>query len=105
MNEKESMYDILNEVKNVDTGINNMLIPILKDSIQDSNKHNKRLFIIIIVLTVIILAMSLFFGFLIYKQNIKYQEFLSQFDFETTETVYQDTDDNSNINSGINFSR
>lgn len=103
MNEKESMYDILNEVKNVDTGINNMLIPILKDSIQDSNKHNKRLFIIIIILTVIILAMSLFFGFLIYKQNIKYQEFLSQFDFKSE--VYQDTDDNSTINSGINYNR
>lgn len=103
MSEKESMYDILNEVKNVDTGINTMLVPILKDTIQDSNKHNKRLFIMLIISMVMVLCISVFSIYLVYKQNIKYQEFLSQFDFETE--VYQDTDDNSTINSGINYNR
>lgn len=104
MSEKESMYDILNEVKNVDTGINTMLVPILKDTIQDSNKHNKRLFIMLIISMVMVLCISIFSIYLVYKQNIKYQEFLSQFDFET-ETIYQQTDDNSDINSGINITR
>ena len=103
MSDKESMYDILKEVKNVDTGINNMLIPILQDSIQDSNKHNKRLFIIVLLLIIAITTISLFATNLIYDQTIKYQEFLSQFSFETS--IYQDTSDNSNINSGININR
>jgi len=101
----ENLKDILNQVKNVDTGINNMLIPILQDTITYGNKHNKRIFILSIIELFIIIIVSVTAMFFIYKQNIQYQEFLSQFEFETTETIYQDTDDNSTINSGINFSR
>ena len=39
----------------------------------------------------------------IYNQNQKYAEFLSQFEFETE--VYQDVDNNSVINSGIDINK
>lgn len=88
----ENMQDILQQVKHVDTGINNMLIPILQDTIRDGNRHNRRMFIsylTIITILSILLGISIFF---IYKQNIRYQEFLNQFEFESTETIYQDLD-------------
>ena len=88
MEEKNNINDVLTQVKEVDEGINNMIIPLLKDTIKDSNKYNKRLFTIAIVELCILLITIIVGMYLIYKQNIKYQEFLSQFDFET-ETIYQ----------------
>lgn len=101
--EKENMTSILNEVKQVDNGINDLLIPLLRDTIQDGNRHNKRMFTSNIILAVLLFIAIMVSSILLYKQNVKYQEFLSQFDFETE--VYQDTDDNSIINSGINLNR
>lgn len=99
MKEKENLQDILDKVNQVDAGVNNLIIPILKDTIKDGNKHNTKLFIFAMIELVVIFLITIFSVFLVYKQNIKYQEFLSQFDYETT--VFQDTDDNSTINSGI----
>ena len=104
-NEETELLNIAKQIKGVEDGMNEMIIPILKDTIQDGNKHNRRLFILTIIELAVILITILVSVFLIYKQNIKYQEFLQQFDFETNETIYQDTDDNSNINSGINYNR
>lgn len=100
-----NLKEILNQVKSVEGGINQMLIPLLQDTIADANKHNRRLFILAVLELLIILATVFGSLILVYRQNVKYQEFLSQFDFETTETVYQDTDDNSSINSGINYNK
>ena len=100
---EKNLHDILKQVKEVDTGINTLMIPILKDTIKDGNRHNTRLFIFAMCELVIILATILTSIFVVYKQNIKYQEFLGQFDFETE--IYQDTDDNSSINSGINVNK
>jgi len=100
MNErKENLQDVLERVNRVDEGVNNLIIPILKDTIKDSNKHNTKLFIFAIAELVIILITVLTAIFIVYQQTEKYQEFLSQFDYETT--VYQDTSDESTINSGI----
>lgn len=104
-NEETELFNITKQIKNVEQGMNGMIIPILKDTIEDGNKHNKRLFILAIIELVIILVTVFAAMFFIYKQNTKYQEFLSQFDFEGTETIYQDTDDNSNINSGIYYNK
>lgn len=96
---KENLQDILEKLNQVDTGVNNLIIPILKDTIKDGNKHNTKLFIFAMIELAVIFVVTIFSVFLVYKQNIKYQEFLSQFDYETT--VFQDTDDSSTINSGI----
>jgi len=89
------------KMNDINSEINKILIPLLQDNVAYSNKQNKRLFIICMFMLIIILVVSVYSGFLVYKQNIKYQEFLSQFEFETE--VYQQTDDNSSINSGIDY--
>ena len=108
MENKENMTKVLKEVDEVNKGIHNMLIPILKDTIKDGNKTNKRLFIFAMCELFVILTISITSGILIYKQNIKYQEFLSQFEFGE-ETVYQDVDagdgSDSIINDGINVNK
>ena len=96
MKENDNMKEILDQVKSVDGGINNMLIPILKDTISDCNRHNTKLFIIAIIELIIILAIGIFSLFLVYKQNVKYQEFLSQFDFESEDSYTQDLDTGEN---------
>jgi len=103
MNEK--LDKVYQEVKQVDTGINSILVPILQDTIADGNRHNKRMFAVAVVSLVVVAIVTIVSLFLIYKQNQKYQEFLSQFEFETTETVYQDTDDSSVINEGIHINK
>lgn len=102
---KEKLNEVYKEVKSVDDGINSILVPILQDTIADGNRYNKRMFIITIISLVVIAVIGITSLILIYNQNQKYQDFLSQFDFETTETVYQDTDDNSIINDGININK
>lgn len=103
MKEKENLVDIAEQVKGVDANINSVIVPILKDTIKDGNKHNSRLFILAVIELIIILITVFTSIFFVYRQNIKYQEFLSQFEFDTE--VYQDTDDNSIINSGINVNK
>jgi hypothetical protein len=99
----EDLKNVLDKVNNVENGVNNLIIPILKDTIKDSNKHNTKLFIFALAELIIILITVLTAIFVVHQQNDKYQEFLSQFDYETT--VYQDTDDSSVINSGITFNK
>lgn len=91
MDKKENLTEVLNQVNNVNDGINNMIIPILKDTIKDGNKHNTKLFIFAMCELVVILITVIISIFIVYNQNQKYQEFLSQFDFGE-ETVYQDLD-------------
>ena len=88
---KGQLHDVLNEVKSVDNEINKLLVPILQDTIRDGNKYNKRMFIMNMCLICAILITTLFTAFLLYKQNTKYQEFLSQFDYGYEE-IYQDLD-------------
>ena len=102
MNNQNSQ-NIINEIKNPIDSIHTSIINILKDTIKDCNTQNRRLFNLakielgIITITIIV---SIYF---IYRQNIKYQEFLSQFDFETE--IIQVTDNYSTINSGINLNK
>lgn len=95
--------EISNKVQDLDTNLNNTVVEILKDTIEDCTKHNNKLFALAITELVVILITIIVALALVYKQNLKYQEFLSQYDFETT--VFQDTDDNSTINSGIRVER
>lgn len=100
MGEMKDLREIVDKVQKVDDGVNSLIIPLLKDTIADSNRHNKRLFISNIILAIVILVISITAMILTVYQNNKYADFLSQFEFES-ETIYQDTNDYSDINSGI----
>lgn len=102
MKEGENLQDILKQIKDVDKGINSMIVPMLKDTINDYKKTFNKMVIIVIILLVGLFGVAGYSQYLIAKQNDKYQEFLSQFEFES-ETVYQSTEDYSDINSGINI--
>jgi hypothetical protein len=97
------LNEVVEKVKDVEDGVTNLIVPILKDTIADSNRHNKRLFISNIILTLAMLFISISALILTVYQNNKYADFLSQFEFE--ETVYQETADSSSINSGINITK
>lgn len=97
----KELNEIVDKVKGVDDGINNLIVPLLKDTIADNNKDKKRMFIVIVLLIIAIVIISLYSQFLVMKQNEKYAEFLSQFEFETSSEIYQDVDNNSIINDGI----
>lgn len=99
MNNEQNLNNVLEQVKNVDNGINGVLIPILKDTIDDCNHHNTKLFILAIIELLVILILGTGFSILIYKQNIEYNNLLSQFEFETE--YVQDVDTSYNYNSTI----
>ena len=99
----KDLEEVVEKVKGVEDSVANLIVPILKDTIKDTNQHNKRLFIMNIVLAVALLLVSIGAMILVAYQNQKYADFLSQFEFE--ETVYQETSDSSSINSGINITK
>lgn len=82
---------VMNEIKEVENGIGTIIVPMLKDTIQDYKKTFNKMFIVVIILIIGIIGTIVYSLNLVYKQNVKYQEFLSQFDFGE-ETVYQDLD-------------
>ena len=95
----KDLTEVVDKVKGVEDGVNNLIIPILKDSIKDGNNHNKRLFVINMMLVVAIMIISVTSLVLITKQNDKFIEFMEQYDI--TSSVYQETSDSSTINDGI----
>lgn len=105
MGEMKDLEEVVKKVKGVEDGVANLIVPILKDTIQDSNHHNKRLFIMNIVLAIALLIVSIGAMILVAIQNQKYADFLSQFEFES-DTIYQDADEFlNNVNSGITINR
>jgi sulfate adenylyltransferase subunit 1 (EFTu-like GTPase family) len=97
------LNEVVEKVKNVENGVTNLIVPLLKDTIEDSNRHNRRLFIANLVLIITLLIVSISSMVLVTYQTNKYQDFLEQFD--TTETIYQETSDNSSITRGINITK
>ena len=100
----KDLQEIVDKVKNTEERVDNLIIPLLKDTIADSNLHNKRSHILNIILAIMLAIVSVSSIIIIAEQNKKYAEFLSQFEFES-ETVYQSTNDYSDINSGINITK
>ena len=95
---EKNVTDIVKEIKQIDNNVSNVIVPILKDTIEDYRKVVFRLIGIICLLIVGLCGIS---GYAIYKYN----SFLSRFEFSSE--VYQDlnTTDNStlNVNSGIDY--
>lgn len=100
---ENELTHILEKMKNVENTINQGFTPLYKDLAADYKKIINKLIAIIIIAIILLAGVFGYASFLIYKQNIKYQEFLSQFEFESE--IYQDTDDNSTINSGITVNK
>lgn len=99
----KDLEEVVDKVKSVEDGVTSLMIPILKDSIKDGNQHNKRLFVInmMLILAIIIIVIT---AIVVFKlQQDKYVEFLSQYEFKSETSIYQETTDNSNINSGIKY--
>lgn len=105
----KNLNELAIQIKNVENGVNNMVVPLLKDSIKDTNMHNYRLFILCIILIISMLIVGVYSQFLVATQNKKYTEFLDQFDYGPSDSTYiQDLDTtnggNAIINSGIRVS-
>lgn len=99
----KDLNEIVDKVKKVDDDVNNLIVPLLKDTIQDSDRHNERLSnsnrtLAIVILVISVLAMALF----VYQNN-RYADILSKYDFG--DTVYQNTSDNSSNSSGVNITK
>ena len=91
MKDEKDLNEVVNHIKNTERGISDIIVPMLKDSIEDYKRTFTKMFIIIILLIMVVANIASISLYLVYKQNAKYQEFLSQFDFGE-ETVYQDLD-------------
>lgn len=90
---EQNLKEVVNKIKGVENGIEGILVPMLKDTIQDYKKTFNKMFVVVILLVVILAGTIGFSLYLVYKQNIKYQEFLSQFEFGSDEYTYsQDLD-------------
>ena len=101
MQEKEPVNQIIQGIKGIDENVTGVIVPILKDTITDYRRVVNKLIVVVVILILIISILSGLGFFIISNQIKKYDEFLSQFDFENDTSVYQDTDDDSSINSGI----
>ena len=93
-------------ITGVDENIQGVLVPLLRDTINDYRKVTTKL-VMLLVLTIVLLGGVIVYSqFLLAEQADKYNEFFSQFEFEYSD-VYQDilTGDNYSgdaiINNGI----
>ena len=78
---EQNLEKVVNQIKDTEKGISDIIVPMLKDTIQDYKKTFSKLFIVVVLLIVVLTGTIGFSLYLVYKQNVKYQEFLSQFDF------------------------
>ena len=106
MDNKFNLNEMVEQIKNTEDNITKIFVPMLKDTVNDYKKVFKKLILVIVLLILVMAAVFGYSQYLIYKQNEKYYEFLSQFEFES-ETIYQDVDagdgSDSIINDGINI--
>lgn len=89
MNENKDLHEIIKQIKDVDNGINTMIIPMFKDTISDYKKTFNKLIILIVILLIGLFGVIGYSQYLIAKQAEKYNDFLSQFEFESSD-VYQE---------------
>ena len=104
---ERNLSEFVEEVKKVENGVTEMMIPILKDSILDYKVIYKKMFAIIILLIMISSGVIGYLSYLLYKANNKYAEFVNQFEFESEYIQQVDTSDSSSatINDGIKVNK
>ena len=108
--------DIIKELKQLDNNVNDVIVPLLKDTIEKKKKIVFKLIFVVILLIFAITGISVYAQITISKQIDKfnksyesmlnkYNEFLSQFEFEDS-TIYQNATSNEGdtvINDGIKY--
>jgi hypothetical protein len=97
----KNVEDIIKEIKGIDNNVTGIIVPMLKDTIEDYRKIVFNLIFVIVFLIVGIVGMGISSQIIISQQIDKYNDFLSQFEYEGDEYTQQ-TNDTSDINSGIN---
>ena len=105
--DSKDVNNIVNEIKSIDGNVTGVIVPILRDTVADYRKIVFKLIITIIILIIGIVSVSVTAQVIISKQIKQYNDFLSQFEFESDETIYQDLDSgeggSATVNSGINY--
>lgn len=96
------MEKVVNQVRNVEEGVNSLVIPILKDTIDDYKSTFKKMFIIIILQILALLVIITYCCFLFSRTNERYNDFLSQFEFGSEEYTYSQNLNADNGDSIIN---
>lgn len=99
--------DIVREIQNIDNNVNGVVTKLLKDTISDFKKILVKLVVIIILLVVSNVGIAGTGMFLIYKQIDKYNEFLSQFEYESSDYIKEVSTSNGDsiVNDGININQ
>lgn len=100
----KNVENIINEIKGIDNNVTNIIVPMLKDTVQDYRKIVFKLIFVIVFLIIGIVGMGVTSQIIISKQIDKYNDFLSQFEYESDE-YYQEvttSDGDSVVNDGIN---
>lgn len=101
--DNEPKDKIMEGIKEFDKNVSDILVPILRDTIADYRVSSLKQNRLILALIGVVLVISLVAILTVAWQINKYNDFLSQFDYESEQTIFQDTDDNSVISSGINY--
>lgn len=105
MDNKE-VNNVIKGIKDIDNNVTGVLVPILKDTVADYRRIVFRLIIVIVLLIAGLIGTGVTAQVIISKQIEKYNDFLSQFDYESDEYTYEQdttaTDGDSIVNSGIN---
>lgn len=87
---EKKVEDIVEEIKQIDNNVTAIIIPMLKDTITD---YRKIVFKLIIVIAFLISCLSIISWYSIYKYN----DFLSQFEFNSEYVQDFDTGENGDI--------
>lgn len=103
LKDMKNLNDIAEQIKDVESGVNNMIIPLLKDTVKDANMYNKRMFVIVIICLVIVALLGISAQIEIGKQSKQYTDFLEQFEIEgdIIQEVEADNLSSAVINDGI----
>lgn len=115
---EKNVEDIIKEIKQVDNNVGGILVPMLKDTITDYRKIVFKLIAVIIILIISITGITVYSHIVISKQQDKfntfskemlnkYNDFLSQFKFESEEITQSSTatDGDSVVNDGIKINK
>lgn len=99
----KNVDDIIKEIKGIDNNVTNVIVPMLKDTIEDYRKIVLKLIFVIVFLIIGIVGMGITSQIIISKQIDKYNDFLSQFEYEGYTQEVTTSNGDSTVNDGINI--
>lgn len=87
---EKRVEDIVEEIKQIDNNVTAVIVPMLKDTITD---YRKIVFKLIVIIVFLISCLAIISWYSIYKYN----DFLSQFEFNSEYVQDFDTGENGDI--------